>query len=61
MVEDDAFSHKIDYINFFGDSHCWFKIYGDFGRILPIGRAPAVEGVQSTGLPHVVSSFNMNT
>ena len=58
MVEDGAFCHKIDYSAIFlGDSksrrtpksHYWFKIYGNFAElILPIGGAPAVEGLLST-------------
>ena len=40
MVEDGAFSHKIDYVNFLGDSksrrasklHYWFKSYGYFAE-----------------------------
>ena len=66
MVEDAAFSHKINYvtivkkiINIEGHPNC---ITGSRvtpillnGWILPIGRASAVEGLRSTGLPHLVS------
>ena len=65
-VEDGAFSHKIDYITIFletlnleGHLNC---ITGSRltaillnGWILPIGGASAVEGLQSTGLPHLVT------
>ena len=62
MVEDGAFSNKIDYfsgiINVEGHLNCntgsrvmaillnWW--------ILPLGRASAVEGLQSTRLPRLV-------
>ena len=40
MVEDVGFSHKIDYVNFLGESKSqmaskllhWVKSYGDFGE-----------------------------
>ena len=42
MVEDSAFSHKIDYVILLN------------GWILPIGGASAVEGLRSTGLHRLV-------
>ena len=32
MVEDGAFSHKMDYVSF--KSHYWFKSYGDFAELV---------------------------
>ena len=64
MVEDDAFSQKIDYffleiLNFKGHPN---RITGSRvtaillnGWILPICGASAVEGQRSTGLPRLVS------
>ena len=62
MVADGAFSQKIDYVKILylkGHPICitgsrvteiWLN-----GWILPIGGASAVKGVQSTGLPRLVS------
>ena len=66
MVEDGAFSHKVD--NFY---NCWeiLNVEGHPNRItgsrvmvillnrwiLPIGGASAVESLRSTGLLHLVS------
>ena len=65
MVEDGAFSHKIDYVaifleilNFEGyqnlitGSRVTFILLNVL--ILPIDGASAVEGLQSTGLPRLV-------
>ena len=66
MVEDGAFSHKIDYVTIFkeilnpeGHPH---RTTGSRvnaillnGWILPIGRASAVEGLQTTGIPRLVA------
>ena len=65
MVRNGAFSHKIDYITIFseilnlkGHPNC---IAGSIvtvillnGWILHVGGASAVEGLRSTGLPHLV-------
>ena len=67
MVEEGAFSHKIDYvtvlqeiINFKGQPN---RITGPRvtaillnGWILPIEEGSAVEGLRSTGLPRLVSA-----
>ena len=65
MVEDGAFSHKIDYVTNFleilnreGHPICIVgsRVTTIFlnGWILPIGGASAVEGLRSTGLPCLV-------
>ena len=67
IVEDGAFSHKIDYVTIFRkilsleghpnritDSRNTAILLN--GRILPIGGAPPVEGLLSTG--PTPSSFN---
>ena len=48
MVEDCAFSHKIDYVTA-------ISVIVLNGWILPIGGASLVEGLQSTGLSCLVS------
>ena len=45
MVEDGAFSHKLDYIVTAIMLNRW---------ILPIGGASLVEGLRSTGLPRLI-------
>ena len=45
MVEDDAFSHKIDYVAIFQEN---FNILLN-GWVLSIGGASAVKGLLSTG------------
>ena len=65
MVEDGAFSHKIDYVTIFfeilnleGHPHrtAGSKVTAIllYWWILPIGGASAVEGLRSTGLPRLV-------
>ena len=65
MVEDSAFSHKIDCVNFNKEI---LNLEGHLiyitgvrvtvillnGWILPVGGASVVEGLRSTGLPHLV-------
>ena len=64
-VTDSSFSYKIDYVivikTFLNPKVHQTCISGSKvtdilleGRILPIGGAPAVEGLQSTGLPRLV-------
>ena len=65
MVEDGAFSHKIDYVTIFweifnleGHPNCitcsrfMAILLNDW--IFPIGGTSAMEGLQSTGLPCLV-------
>ena len=65
MVEDGAFIREIDYVTFLeeilnhkghpnGITGSRFTAILLNGWILPIGGASAVEGLQSTGLPHLV-------
>ena len=65
MVGDGAFSHKIDWVSIFEEilnfeghpSHITGSEATAIllnGRILPIGGASAVEGLRSTGIPHLV-------
>ena len=66
MVEDGAFSHKMNYIAIFWEilnlkGHQYRITVSRVttillnGWILPIGGASAVEGLRSTGLPRLVS------
>ena len=64
MVRDGAFSPKINYVRVFKEI---LNLKGITGSrvtaillnvwILPIGGASAVEGLRSTGLPHLVYLF----
>ena len=65
MVRDSSSSYKIDYVivikTFLNPEGHQNRISGSKvillkGWILPIGGASAVEGLQSTGLPRLVSS-----
>ena len=67
MIEDGAFSHKIDFdtifkkiLNLKGHKICITasKVMAIllFGWILPIGGASVVEGLQSTGLPCLMTN-----
>ena len=54
MVEDGAFSHKIDYLISKGIQIALLVQGLQQWWILPIGGASAVEGLRSTGLPRLV-------
>ena len=63
MVEDGAFSHKIDNSQFLGDPklHHWFRSYGDFTEYMDFaywwsfsGGASTVQGLRLSGLPRLV-------
>ena len=69
MVEDGAFSHKIDYVsicleilNLEGHPNCTTGLRVTAillnGWILPIGGASSVEGLGSTGRPRLVLNYN---
>ena len=66
MVEDSAFSHKIDYVNFCkGDSksqrasnlHYWFKSYSNFAEWLDFAYWWSFSGGVSAIIGATPSSF----